>query len=41
MLDPSLSMKQKLRLPPWMSMGIDLYFYSGLVWQARGMDPFL
>ena len=27
--------EEKLRVPPGVSLGIDLYFYSSLVWRAR------
>ena len=27
--------EEKLRVPPAVSLGTDLYFYSSLVWRAR------
>ena len=30
--------EEKLRVPPGVSLGTDLYFYSNLVWRARDKD---
>ena len=30
--------EEKLRVPPGVSLGTDLYFYSSLVWRARDKD---
>ena len=30
--------EEKMRVPPGVSLGTDLYFYSSLVWRARNKD---